>query len=864
MNFNTQNEKFWQISIEETANLLETDIESGLSNQEVNDRLDKFGNNSLKKSRGNNKIKIFFRQLKSPLILILIFAGIITLSISHYRDSIFIFIAVIINSILGFWQENKAENALAQLKTYLKQRARVIREGKEKEIDAEEIVVGDIIRLAQGDRVPADAKIIFVNDFQVDESILTGESLPAVKSIDIDSTLANIADQDSMIFAGTLVTQGVCAAIVCRTNTNTELGKIASLIEKAENEKTPLQKSIIKFSISLSILIGFLTIIIFFIGILSGKPLLEMFLMSVAISVAAIPEGLPISMTVVLAIGVERMAKRKGVVRKLIAAETLGGTTVILTDKTGTLTMAKMILSKIIPFVLNEKQILSYALANANVLVENPEDNPELWRMNGRIMETTLVRSAAFRGISFTEINDKSHVLQSIPFNAVKKYSTSLIKKDDEHLIVFLGAPDILLNKSSLNKQDKKIILEQIDLLASSGERILGLATKKITHTKDLSLSKDVEFSDLSFDGLLTFKDPIRSGIKNIINRVSKAGIKTVIMTGDHQGTAISVAKEIGLNVSNESVLDASELTTMSDRVLKDKLPFINVVSRVTPFDKIRIVKAFQEIGEIVAMTGDGVNDAPSIKQADVGIAMGSGTEVSQSVADLVLLDDNFETIVSAIEEGRQILGNIRKVLVYLLSNTTDGLILIGGSILMGVSLPLNALQILWVNFFTDSFPAISFAFEKEEDVLANKPSEKNMKLFSPLMKFLILIIGVFTSAFLFIAYLVLLKKGFDPQTVRTFIFGAFGTYTLILALSVRSLEKSIFSIPLFSNKYLIGSIALGLILMAIAIYVPIFQKLFDTVSLSINWLLGILLIGTINIIFIEIAKWAFRQYRNK
>jgi len=864
MNSNTQNEKFWQISIEETANLLETDIESGLSNQEVNDRLDKFGKNTLKKNQKNSKIKIFFRQLKSPLILILIFAGIITLSISHYRDSIFIFIAVIVNSILGFWQENKAENALTQLKTYLKQRARAIREGKEKKIDAEEIVIGDIIRLAQGDRVPADAKIIFVNDFQVDESILTGESLPAVKSIDIDSALANIADQDSMIFAGTLVTQGVCAAIVCRTNANTELGKIASLIEKAENEKTPLQKAIIKFSISLSILIGFLTIIIFFIGILSGKPFLEMFLMSVAISVAAIPEGLPISMTVVLAIGVERMAKRKGVIRKLIAAETLGGTTVILTDKTGTLTIAKMILSKIIPFVLNEKQILNYALANANVLVENPEDDPELWRMNGRIMETTLVRSAAFRGISFTEINDKSHVLQSIPFNAVQKYSTSLIKKDDEHLIVFFGAPDILLNKSSLNKQDKKKILEQIDLLASSGERILGLATKRIKYTEDFSLSKDVEFSDLSFGGLLTFKDPIRSGIKNIINRVSKAGIKTVIMTGDHQGTAISVAREIGLNVSNESVLDASELTTMSDWVLKDKLPFINVVSRVTPFDKIRIVKAFQEIGEIVAMTGDGVNDAPSIKQADVGIAMGSGTEVSQSVADLVLLDDNFETIVAAIEEGRQILGNIRKVLVYLLSNTTDELILIGGSILMGVSLPLNALQILWVNFFTDSFPAISFAFEKEEDVLANKPSEKNMKLFSSLMKFLILIIGVFTSSFLFIAYLVLLKKGFNPQTVRTFIFGAFGTYTLILALSVRSLEKSIFSIPLFSNKYLISSIALGLILMAIAIYVPIFQKLFDTVALSLNWVLGILLIGAINIFFIEIAKWVFRQYRNK
>lgn len=862
MNLNTQNKKFWQISVEETAELLGTNIENGLSNQEAQSRLNTFGKNTLKKSQKTGSVKIFLNQLRSPLILILIFAGIVTLSISHYRDAVFIFIAVIINSILGFWQENKAENALAQLKTYLKQRARVIREGKEKEINAEEIVIGDVVRLAQGDRVPADARIFFVNDFQVDESILTGESLPAVKSTNTDSELANIADQDSMIFAGTLVTQGVCAAMVCRTDTNTELGKIASLIEKAENEKTPLQKAIIKFSVSLSILLGFLTLIIFFVGILSGKPLLEMFLMSVAIAVAAIPEGLPISMTVVLAIGVERMAKRKGVVRKLIAAETLGGTTVILTDKTGTLTMAQMILSKIIPFVLNEKQILTYALANANVLVENPEDTPELWRMNGRIMETTLVRSAALRGISFDEIADKSHVLQTIPFNAAQKYSASLIKNNDEHLIVIFGAPDIILEKSSLNEQDKKIKLQEINLLASSGERILGLATKIVKNTEDFSLSKDLELSDLSFDGLMTFKDPVRPGIKDVIERVSKAGIKTLIMTGDHQGTAIAIANEIGLNTSGKSILDASELTMMSDEELKVRLPFMSVVSRVTPFDKIRIVKALQESGEIVAMTGDGVNDAPSIKQADVGIAMGSGTEVSQNVADLVLLDDNFETIVAAIEEGRQILGNIRKVLVYLLSNTTDGLILIGGSILAGVSLPLNALQILWVNFFTDSFPAIAFAFEKEKDVLSHKPNGKNMTLFNPIMKFLILVIGIFTSALLFVTYLILLKQGFDPKIVRTFIFGAFGTYTLILALSVRSLEKSIFSYPLFSNKYLTGAIALGLILMAAAIYIPALQILFDTVALPINWVIGVVLIGFINIFLIETAKWVFRQYK--
>jgi len=855
--------KFWNLPHKDVIELFETDTEKGLSSSDVNKRLEVFGRNTFESGKKTSKLTIFLSQLKSPLILILIAAGIITLVISHFSDAVFIFIAVIVNSILGYWQENKAERALAELKTYLKQRARVIRDGKEREIDAEEIVPGDIIRLAQGDRVPADARLVFVNDFQVDESVLTGESLPVSKLLNEVSGFATVADQTSMIFAGTLVTQGVSSAVVCRTNASTELGKIASLIANSEDEKTPLQKAITKFSIFLSILLGILTLAVFVIGILSGRPGLEMFLTSVAIAVSAIPEGLPISMTVILAIGVERMAKRKGVVRKLIAAEALGGTTVILTDKTGTLTMAKMVMSKVIPFRLNEEKILTLALANTEVLVENPEDHPESWRMNGKIMETSLVRSIALRGVSFTEITDKSHVLQSIPFNAVQKFSASLIKESGKHLIVLFGAPDILLKHSSLSYEEKADILEKINELASSGERVLGLATKEVQPEKDFSFSKDFNPVDFAFDGLITFRDPVRTGIKDTIARVGQAGIKTIIMTGDHRGTALAVAREIGMDINELSVLDASELATMSDTELKVRLPQVTVISRVTPSDKLRITKLFQELGEVVAMTGDGVNDAPAIKQANVGIAMGSGTEVAQSVADLVLLDDNFETIVAAIEEGRQILGNIRKVLVYLLSNTADGLILIGGSLLVGIPLPLNALQILWVNFFSDSFPAVAFAFEKEGDSLRHKPNGKKMVLFNPLMKFLILVIGLSTSAFLFVAYYILLKLGYDPVIVRTFTFAAFGTYTLLVAFSVRSLDQSILSYSLFSNRYLTGGIFIGFVLMAVAIYVPVLQTLFGTVSLPLNWILGVFFIGLSNIIFIEIAKKLFRKNSN-
>ena len=851
---------YWSWSPEEVANSLETNIEKGLSTEGAEERLQLFGRNTLESPKKTAALSIIFAQLKSPLILILIVAGIITLAISHYRDAAFIFIAVAVNSILGFWQENKAERALAELKTYLKQRARVIRDGKERELDAEEIVPGDIIRLAQGDRVPADARVIFVNDFQVDESVLTGESLPVSKSDGAVPKLSAITDQDPMIFAGTLVTQGVCAAIVCSTDAKTEFGKIATLLAASENEKTPLQEAITRFSVRLSGFLGILTLFVFAIGIFSGRPPLEMFLTSVALAVSAIPEGLPISMTVILAIGVERMAKRRGVVRKLIAAEALGDATVILTDKTGTLTMADMQLSRIVTFGTTEEKLLAHALGNAQVLVENPEDEPKAWRMNGRIMEKALVRSAALRGKSFAEIVDKHHVLQTMPFNAVQKFSASLVKEGDKHLVVFFGAPDILIADSTMDAKDKETLLDKVHALASSGERVLGLAVKEVHHTENFSFTKDQHFAHVSFQGLITFRDPIRPGIKRAVQRVSRAGVRTIVMTGDHRGTAVSVAREIGLSVDDASILDASELQALSDQALIARLPQLTVISRVTPFDKLRIVKIFQGVGEVVAMTGDGVNDAPSIKQANIGIAMGSGTEVAQSVSDLVLLDDNFETIVAAIEEGRQILANIRKVLVYLLSNVMDGLILIGGSILVGVPLPLNALQILWVNFFSDSFPAVAFAFERDADGLSHRPNQGRIELFDPLMKFLVLVIGVSTSALLLILYIMLLRFGHDAEMVRTFIFAAFGTYTLLAALSVRSLDKSILSYPLWSNRYLSVGIGIGMVLMAAAIYVPFLQQLFGTVSLPFTWVVGVAFIGIFNIVLIEIAKRFFKH----
>jgi len=854
---------FWALPTSRVIEVLETDARSGLSETEAERRIKVFGPNVIEKPRQAPGLFILLNQFKSPLILILLFAGIVTLFIAHYRDALFIFAAVIANAILGFYQEYKAERALAELKTYLKQRARVIRDGIEREIDAAELVPGDIIHLAQGDRIPADGRLLFVNDLQIDEAILTGESLPVSKSVDPVNVEAVIGDQYPMVFAGTLVTQGIGTAVICRTDFATELGKIATLVSESRGEETPLQNAIKRFSTKAGIFLCILTLIVFGIGLALGYSRVDMFLTSVAIAVSAVPEGLPVAMTVILAIGVQRMARRKGVIRKLIAAETLGDTSVILTDKTGTLTMAKMELSKVLPIEgVEEKNLLELALINTNILIENPNDPPAEWRTSGRILETALVRSAALRDIFVEDVKKRTSILNSLPFNAANKFSASLIHDGEKHLLLFFGAPDVFIGHSTLSPTEQDAALKEIGSLAESGELVVGVAIKEIEKKEDFTFSKDLELANLVFQGLITMRDPVRPNVKQAVRKVQESGIRVIVMTGDHRGTAEAVAKEVGLEIEKESVLDSSELRLLSDADLKKRLPSLRVISRVSPLDKTRIVKAFQETGEVVAMTGDGVNDAPSIKQADIGIAMGSGTEVARDVADLVLLDDNFETIAAAVEEGRQIMHNIRKVIVYLLSDTADELFLIGGALITGLALPLNALQILYVNFFSDSFPAVAFAFEKDIDGLTYRPQSTKTGLFDPMMRFLILFIGLSTSALLFVLYWLLLRAGFPEDLVKTFIFASFGSYTLFLAFSLRSLDKNIFKYPVFSNRYLVGGVGIGLVLMVTAIYTPFMQSLLKTTPLPFYWLLGVVLIGLVNILVVEFGKWIFRGKR--
>lgn len=832
-------EPVWALEAGDVIRLAESS-ENGLSEEEAARRLKEFGRNVLPEARHITPLKIFLRQFKSPLILILVGAGVVTLALQNYKDSSFIFAAVLVNAVLGFYQENKAETALASLKTYIKERVRVIRDGGEWEIDAEEVVPGDVIHLVAGARVPADARVFHTNELAVDEAVLTGESLPTKKSAAPVEPEATVADQESMVFSGTLVAGGTGLAVVVKTGKDTELGKIAALVG-GEGEKTPLQIAIGRFSLRVGIILLVLVGLLFALGAAAGYDLFEMFLISVAVAVSAVPEGLPIALTVVLAVGVERLARRKGVVRKLLAAETLGSTTIVLTDKTGTLTEAKMELADIIT-ALAPNEVLEAAILATDVVVENPDGSPDSWRIVGSPLEAAIVRAGAAYKLFLPRLKEKHSVVSRKPFNSTDKFSAVEVKMHGRTRTIYLGAPDMLARKVNISKGEEQNIILKIDELAYNGYRVVGVAR------------------DDEFFGILAFRDPVRKGVGKAIDEIGRAGVKTVIVTGDHKGTALSVARELGMEVKEDEALTGGEIREMSDEELMHRLPYVRVFARVTPEDKLRLVHLYEKMGETVAVTGDGVNDAPALEGAAIGVAVGSGTDVAKGAADLVILDDNFETIVAAIGEGRQILQNMRKIIVYLFSGVLDELILIGGALATGLPLPLNALQILWVNFFSDSFPAVSLAFEEERNVFSSNPSDLRKRLIDKEMRFFIFAIGVTTSALLFVLYYALLRLGYAGEIVRTFIFGSFAVYTLFLIFSVKSLKKSILHYNPFDNLYLVAGVSVGIVLTLAAMYAPPLQAILGTVALPLPWLLGVVGVGVLNIIAVEFGKYLFRR----
>jgi len=871
------NKNYHNLSWEKVVRKLDSDDEKGLSEGKAKLRQEEFGKNVLPEEKAFSKLKIFLEQFSSPLIYILVIAGIITLLLEDFSDSAVIFGAIILNTIVGFFQENKATETLRKLKKVVKIKAEVIRDGNTKIVDSEELVPGDIIILNPGDKVPADARIIEAYNLKINEMALTGEWLAAEKHSRVLPQTTPLADRNNMVYMGTIIENGKAKAVVTSTGIDTEIGKVAEMVKETKEEKTPLQKKLARLAKFITGIIVFVCLVIFVEGMLTGNSFLEMFTVSVAVAVAAIPEGLPVAMTVILALGMQRILSRGGLVRKLLAAETLGSTSIICTDKTKTLTEGKMKVSKI----LTGKEIIGGKSGN-NLLaleiaafanegfIENPKDAMGDWKVQGRPTDKALLEAAIEAGINKVELEKERPKIDELPFNTINKYIATLYSLDENQQILYIsGAPEKILSisqylqideeKKEITDNIRKKIEDRLEEMTRNGLRVVAVAYKRIApDQKNRRNLKDV-CEELTFVGLIGLKDPLRKEVKEAIRVCKSAGMSPILVTGDHKLTARAIAEEIGLKTKEENIIEGKELEKMSDKELTEKIKDVRIFARVEPRHKMRIIGAWQEKGKVVAMTGDGINDAPALRKADIGVALGSGTEVAKGASDLILLTDNFSVIVAAVEEGRTIVDNIRKVITYLLSDSFTEVILIGASLLLGFPIPVLAVQILWVNLIEDGLPDIALAFEpKERDLMAQKPHDHDIPLLTKEMKVIIFIIGILTDLVLLGLFFWLWKQNHDINYVRTMVFGGLAINSLFYVFSCKSLRRNIWHINPFSNKFLVGAVAVGLIMLVLAIYLPILQVLLKTAPLYFyDWLI-LFSLGIINIVLIEITKYHF------
>ena len=893
--------KQWHsFSIEKTLGELAS-RPNGLTDKEVKIRIKKFGPNELPQEKTFSRVKLFLEQLKSPLIYILFMAGIVTLVLRDYTDSIIIFGAVLLNTIFGYFQESKASQALDKLKKVLKIKTVVFRQGQEKEISQEKLVPGDIILLKAGYKAPADGQVIEAHHLKINESVLTGEWLAASKSKEILPAQTPLADRDNMVYLGTMIESGWGKAVITETGSETELGRLAQMLKATKEKKTPYQKKLARFSKIVGLIIMTISLAIFVEGMITGGLFVEMFTIAIAVAVAAIPEGLPVAMTVILALGMQRILKRKGLVRKLASAETLGSASIILTDKTGTLTKAKMEVAGIYTGgqeLLSDGQrfnqeikkdgqeshilALKIALLCNESFIENLNEPMSQWIIRGRPTEKALFLAGVQAGLDKRELERKQPKIDQFLFDPTYKYAASLhqigsqfrslapIRSEaPKNILYMVGSPEKILAMSSYLDNDgheKDLLLtdfkkldKKCESLTKQGLRIIGIAYQR-TKDREIELAKEERDKKMVFVGFFALHDPLRQETGEAIQLCRQAGMRPIIVTGDHRLTAQAIAEKLGFKLTKENVLEGKDLELMTDDDFEKKFKDIQIYARVEPAQKLRIVRAWQEEGEVVAMTGDGINDAPALKQADIGLALGSGTDVAKEVADLVLLTDNFSVIVAAVEEGRAIIDNIRKVITYLLSDSFTEVILIGFSLLMGWPLPILAAQILWVNLIEDGLPNIALAFEpKERDLMKRKPPGQKMPLLNKEMKVLVFIVGFLTDLFLLGLFFYLLKySDYSLAHIRSVIFAGLAIDSLFYVFSCMSLRRNLWRINPFSNKFLIGAWLFGILMLIVALYLPLFQNLLKTAPLTLfDWRL-ILGLGLINVILIEATKWWF------
>ena len=854
--------------IEEVLNHFETNLESGLNDEQISSKKEKFGPNKLREKKKKSTFQRFLDQFKDVMILILIAAAIVSFVVicmeqnwGELFEPALIVLIVIVNAIMGVMQESKAEKALDALKNMSAPHARVIRNGKEMVIDASELVPGDIIKIEAGDFVPADARLITSASLKSEESALTGESVPSEKNAaDVIDEKAALGDRTNMVFSGCSITNGTATAVVTATGMDTEMGKIANLLDNESDTQTPLQKKLAQLGKYLGIVALACCAIIFVVGIFNNLDPLHMFMTAVSLAVSAIPEGLPAIVTIVLSIGVQRMVKRGALIRRLPAVETLGGASVICSDTTGTLTQNRMTITHAYvdgmdnAILLDKaddkiKQLINYGtLCSNGSVIFNSDGEQHI----GDPTETAIVYASHINGYPKEQLNADYPRLGEIPFDSDRKLMTTINKINGKNVVIVKGAFDMMAPRCI--KGDISKAKQITESMSADALRVLAIAYKEIDEIPDVLTSENIE-NGLTLMGLVGMIDPPRPEAKVAVATCRRAGIKPVMITGDHVVTATAIAKELDIYRDGDMAITGAQLDAMTDSELDDTVEKISVYARVSPENKIRIVKAWQRKDKVVSMTGDGCNDGPALKAADIGCAMGiTGTEVAKGAADMTLTDDNFATIVEAVREGRGIYANIKKVVGFLLGTNIGEVITVFLAMLLWHETPLLSMQLLWINLVTDSLPAIALGMEAvEPDIMDRKPKPKNEGIFAGGLGVRVVLQGLMFAVLTLVGFHLGKVMGGTIEHGQTMAFMVLALSQVIQAFNMRS-DKSLFKIKPFSNKTLNLAALASIAMIALVMFTPV-RIAFGLVMLPGNLLLIGLGLVCVPLIIMEIGK---------
>lgn len=877
----------YSLSVEESLQNMGVNPSEGLNGPEVEKRLQEYGKNKLQEQKRKSIFRIFFEQLNDALIYVLFAAVGITFFMGEYTDGIIILIVILINAFLGLFQEVRANNAIDALRNLSHPKAIVRREGKVLEIDSELLVPGDIVMLEAGRYIPADLRLIESANLQIDESALTGESVAAEKDAGakFDEEYIPLGDRINLAYMSTLVTYGRGVGLVIGTSNQTEVGKIAGFLDTGETEETPLEIRLDHLGKTLGKVAIGICVVIFIISYFQGRDLTEMFLTSVSLAVASIPEGLAAIVAIVLSIGVTKMAKQNAIIKKLPAVETLGSVTIVCSDKTGTLTQNKMTVQEAFTFSDDlisvddegENTFEENLLAEAMVLASDATLEED--KQTGDPTEVALLALADQWEMDRKELQSNQPRVDELAFDSDRKMMSTLHNHDSKYILYTKGAVDSLLPNCKyiiqseelhpITEDHKKQITDAVEAMSTKALRTLAVAFKE----SDSKIEKEEFEKDLVFIGLVGMIDPPRKEVKDSIEKAKEAGVTTIMITGDHGNTAFAIAKELGIAENFDQVTTGKEINAISYEELESHIADYRVFARVSPEHKVNIVKAFKSKGNIVSMTGDGVNDAPSLNAADIGVAMGiTGTDVAKNASDMILADDNFSTIIGAIEQGRNIYNNIKKSVVFLLASNLGEVITMLVTIVAGLPVPLLATQLLWINLITDTLPAVALGMDPgDPNVMKEKPRELNENFFSHggTQRVIVagILIGLLTAAAFLIGYF---EHGYNPfkdqipedihSYARTMAFLTIIACQLFYSLSFRSESKSIFKVGIFSNKYLVFAIILGFALQLLVLFVPVLRESFKLQIIGLNDWLKVLGFGLVPLFVNEL----FKLIRNK